>query len=137
MKCKHHFTHPQNTNLQFRDNDNGIGREIVSRFTINDFDNAESFYTDSNGREMIKRQVNQRYDYEYDPTLEPIASNYYPITSKIVIKDENKGLEVAVLNDRAQGGSSLQNGVIELMVGVFDRLTLVDKMGIVGAQEAS
>jgi hypothetical protein len=99
-----------------RDSDNGIGREIVSRFTINDFDNADTFYTDANGRELLKRQLNKRYDYEYDSTLEPIASNYYPITSKIVLKDENKNLEVALLNDRAQGGSSLQSGQVEIMV---------------------
>lgn len=65
---------------------------------------------------MIRRQLNKRLDYEYDSTREPVASNYYPVTSKIVIKDENQNLEVAVLNDRAQGGSSLNNGELELMV---------------------
>lgn len=102
-----------------RDTDNKIGKEIISRFTIKDFDNGESFFTDSNGRELIKRQLNKRSDYEYDSTLEPVSSNYYPVTSKIVIKDEKKNLEVAVLNDRAQGGSSLQDGAIELMVVIL------------------
>ncbi|KYB25900.1 lysosomal alpha-mannosidase-like precursor [Tribolium castaneum] len=110
------------------DNDNGIGREIVSRFTVKDFDNGESFFTDSNGRELIKRQLNKRYDYEYDSTLEPIASNYYPVTSKIVIRDETKKLQVAVLNDRAQGGASLQNGALELML--HRRLLADDNKGV-------
>jgi lysosomal alpha-mannosidase len=115
-KCKFAIQALNQLIIFSRDTDNGIGREIVSRFTINDFDNADTFYTDANGRELLKRQLNKRYDYEYDSTLEPIASNYYPITSKIVLKDENKNLEVALLNDRAQGGSSLQNGQVEIMV---------------------
>ncbi|XP_044269680.1 lysosomal alpha-mannosidase-like [Tribolium madens] len=110
------------------DKDNKIGREIISRFTVKDFDNDETFFTDSNGREMIKRQLNKRSDYEYDPTLEPVASNYYPVTSKIVIRDEKKKLEVAILNDRAQGGSSLQNGAIELML--HRRLLKDDAKGV-------
>jgi lysosomal alpha-mannosidase len=115
-KCKFAIQALNQLIIFSRDTDNGIGREIVSRFTINDFDNADTFYTDANGRELLKRQLNKRYDYEYDSTLEPIASNYYPITSKIVLKDENKNLEVALLNDRAQGGSSLQSGQVEIMV---------------------
>jgi lysosomal alpha-mannosidase len=115
-KCKFAIQALNQLIIFSRDTDNGIGREIVSRFTINDFDNADTFYTDANGRELLKRQLNKRYDYEYDTTLEPIASNYYPITSKIVLKDENKNLEVALLNDRAQGGSSLENGQVEIMV---------------------
>jgi lysosomal alpha-mannosidase len=115
-KCKFAIQALNQLIIFSRDNDNGIGREIVSRFTINDFDNADTFYTDANGREILKTQLNKRYDYEYDSTLEPIASNYYPITSKIVLKDENKNLEVALLNDRAQGGSSLESGQVEIMV---------------------
>lgn len=67
---------------------------------------------------MIKRVVNKRPDYEYDSTVEPVSSNYYPVTSKIVIKDVSKDLEVAVLNDRSQGGTSLNKGEIELMVSL-------------------
>lgn len=52
---------------------------------------------------------------------EPISGNYYPITSKIVVVDQQQDLEVAVLTDRAQGGSSLDDGQIELMVGKYLR----------------
>ncbi|XP_049819511.1 lysosomal alpha-mannosidase-like isoform X2 [Aethina tumida] len=94
----------------------GMGNEIISRFTVSDFDNDQVFYTDSNGRELIRREINKRPDYTYDPSYEPIASNYYPVTSRILIRDEAKNLEVAVLNDRSQAGSSLDNGELELMV---------------------
>ncbi|XP_056631266.1 lysosomal alpha-mannosidase-like [Diorhabda sublineata] len=93
------------------------GKEIISKFTItDDFDNKHTFYTDSNGREMIRRVKNKRPDYSYNSSVEPISSNYYPVTSRIVIKDEEKDIEVAVLTDRSQGGSSLEPYEMELMV---------------------
>ncbi|KAL1490679.1 hypothetical protein ABEB36_013334 [Hypothenemus hampei] len=92
------------------------GVEVITRFTIDNFQNNGTFYTDSNGREMIKRRVNYRPTYSYNSSVEPIASNYYPVTSKIVIEDVEQDLRVAVLNDRSQAGSSLEEGQIELMV---------------------
>lgn len=76
------------------------------------------FYTDSNGREMLERIRNFRstWDIEINETE---SSNYYPVTSRIVIKDQEKNLEFAVLTDRAQGGSSLRDGEVELMVIIF------------------
>ncbi|KAJ8967857.1 hypothetical protein NQ314_002606 [Rhamnusium bicolor] len=71
-------------------------KEIISKFTVSNFDNKGVFYTDANGREMIKRTLNLRPDYTYNSILQPVASNYYPITSKIIIKDEDKDLELAV-----------------------------------------
>ncbi|XP_044269574.1 lysosomal alpha-mannosidase-like isoform X2 [Tribolium madens] len=94
----------------------GTGKEVITRFEVQNFTNSGIFFTDSNGREQIKRELNKRSDYEYDFNDEPVSSNYYPVTSKIVIKDLENDLEVAVLNDRAQGGTSLKDGVIELMV---------------------
>lgn len=91
--------------------------EIVSRFTVDGFKNDETFYTDSNGREMIKRKLNYRPTYTYDSSLEPVASNYYPVTAKISIKDERQNLQVSVLNERSQAGTSLDEGQLELMVG--------------------
>lgn len=99
-----------------------IGVEAINKFTVTEpFTNNGVFYTDSNGREMMKRTLNVRSDYEYNSTVEPVASNYYPVTSKITIKDESKNLRVTVLNDRSQGGSSLHEGEIELMVRLFVR----------------
>lgn len=65
---------------------------------------------------MMERKRNH-YKYN-DSAVEPVTSNYYPVTSKIVIKDESKDLQLAILNDRSQGGSSLWGGEIELMVSV-------------------
>lgn len=71
------------------------------------------FYTDSNGREMLKRQRNHRDTWKVN-LQEQIAGNYYPVTAKIAIEDEN--MRLAVLTDRSQGGSSLIDGSIDLMV---------------------
>lgn len=73
------------------------------------------FYTDSNGRELLQRTLDSRPTWSLE-LEEPIAGNYYPITSKIVIVDVEQDVEFAVLTDRAQGGSSLANGDVELMV---------------------
>ncbi|PSN38673.1 Lysosomal alpha-mannosidase [Blattella germanica] len=88
--------------------------EPVSVFTT-DLETNAVFYTDSNGRELLKRQRNFRPTWNV--TLDKrISGNYYPVTSRIVIRDANNGNEVAILNDRSQGGSSMNNGEIELMV---------------------
>lgn len=90
------------------------GREIVTRYSTN-FQSNSSFYTDSNGKEMLKRRINFRPTWKLNVS-EPVSGNYYPVTSKITIRDEQQHLELAVLNDRAQGGSSLNDGEIELMI---------------------
>lgn len=89
-----------------------IGREIISRFDT-DIRSGDVFYTDSNGREMLKRRRNHRDTWVLNLT-EKISGNYYPVTAKIAIEDNRK--RFAVLNDRSQGGSSLADGSIELMV---------------------
>ena len=62
------------------------GKEIITRFTITDaFENNEIFYTDGNGRQQMKRRRNKRSDYNYVYSEEPVSSNYYPVTNRIVI----------------------------------------------------
>ena len=43
----------------------------------------QEFWTDSNGRQMIKRVQDTRfsYDLENGAEIEPVSSNYYPINS--------------------------------------------------------
>lgn len=94
------------------------GKEIISRFTSN-LKTDGTFYTDSNGREMLKRIRNFRPTWKLKLS-EEIAGNYYPVTSKIVMRDEEADVEVAVLTDRAQGGTSLKDGEIELMVRILN-----------------
>ncbi|XP_060519907.1 lysosomal alpha-mannosidase-like [Cylas formicarius] len=98
------------------------GTEVISKFTTN-LKSDSIFYTDSNGREMMKRIRNHRPTWNFSTILQPPPSNYYPVTSKIVIEDVEENIQLAVLTDRAQGGSSLKDGEIELMI---HRNTLVD-----------
>ncbi|KAJ8915809.1 hypothetical protein NQ315_004621 [Exocentrus adspersus] len=93
-----------------------VGKEVITKYTVEDFNNEKVFYTDSNGRETIKRVLNSRPDYVYCASIDPVASNYYPVTSRIMIKDEHRDIEVAILTDRSQGGSSMDNGQVELMI---------------------
>ena len=44
-----------------------------------------------------------------------VSANYYPVNTAIAIRDSDSGLQMTVMNDRAQGGSSIENGTIELM----------------------
>lgn len=92
--------------------DNDLGKEVVTRFHT-DIATAGVFYTDSNGREMLRRVRNHRDTWDIS-LEEPIAGNYYPVTAKIAIEDSERRL--AIMNDRAQGGSSLIDGTIDLMV---------------------
>ncbi|XP_050302527.1 lysosomal alpha-mannosidase-like isoform X2 [Anthonomus grandis grandis] len=90
------------------------GKEIISRFTT-DLNTNATFYTDSNGRDMMRRIRNYRPTWNL-MVNETISCNYYPVTSRITLKDEDRNLEFAVLTDRAEGGSSLEDGEIELML---------------------
>jgi len=92
--------------------DDGKGKEIVTRF-ITGIENNGIFHTDSNGREFISRKRSARQSFEYEE-FEPIAGNYYPVNAAIFLEDAK--LAMAVLPDRSQGGSSVSDGVLELMV---------------------
>lgn len=64
---------------------------------------------------MLKRKLNYRPTWEVE-LQEPISGNYYPVTTKLSIQDDKNKLRLSALTDRAQGGSSLGEGEIELMV---------------------
>lgn len=103
--------------------DDNIPKEIVTRYTSGINTNGE-FLTDSSGREMLKRSFNYR---EYPATVqEEVAGNYYPIISKLAVEDISN--RMSVLIDRAQGGTSLNNGEIELMI--HRRLLNDDAFGV-------
>lgn len=104
--------------------DDGKGKEIITRFN-SDIQSEGIFYTDSNGREMIKRLRDHRDTWKVK-LLEHAAGNYYPITTKIALEDENA--RMALLTDRAQGGSSMGDGSLELMV--HRRLLHDDAFGV-------
>ncbi|KAJ8982145.1 hypothetical protein NQ317_011291 [Molorchus minor] len=102
----------------------GSGRDVIIKYTT-DLATAGTFYTDSNSRELIKRQRNFRPTFNYT-NGEPQSGNYYPVTTRMVLRDEDRGVQFAVIIDRAQGGSSLNDGELELMV---HRATLRDEFG--------
>lgn len=118
-----------NPNLQSNAGYNPIsdnGREIISLYET-DMKTNGTFFTDSNGRETIRRIRDHRSDYRLF-TSEHTASNYYPITSWIFIRDYDRNLQLSILPDRPQGGSSIHDGQIELML--HRRLLQDDGLGM-------
>ena len=71
------------------------------------------FYTDSNCLEMQTRRLNWRPDFELETSMK-MSSNFYPINSAIALRDVNSSLQMTVMNDRSQGGSSLEDGTVVL-----------------------
>ena len=81
------------------------GKEVVMVYST-DLDTRE-FYTDSSGRQMLKRTYNE-------DTAEPAAGNYSPVTTRLEMRPGTEA--VSVITDRSQGGSSQHPGEMELMV---------------------
>jgi len=66
---------------------------------------------------MIKRIYKRNVSEYYGERETCVEANYYPVTSALTIVDEEKNLQMTVMNDRPQGGSSgvFEDGSIELM----------------------
>ncbi|KAK3702899.1 hypothetical protein QZH41_014169, partial [Actinostola sp. cb2023] len=101
-----------------------LGKEIISRFDT-DIKSSGVYYTDANGREMQERRRNFRPTWKLNNT-EPVGGNYYPVNSRIYIKDSDK--QFTVLTERSLGGASMKDGSVELMV--HRRLLVDDKRGV-------
>ncbi|KAI5069723.1 hypothetical protein GOP47_0016024 [Adiantum capillus-veneris] len=54
-----------------------VGKDVIIRFTSS-VGSDTSFYTDSNGRDFIKRIRDYRTDWKLEVN-EPVAGNYYPV----------------------------------------------------------
>lgn len=93
--------------------DDKVGKEVVTKYTVKDMATSGVFYTDSNGREILKRVRNHRPTYEVDLN-ETVSGNYYPVVTRISLNDSTT--QVTIVTDRSQGGSSLVDGQIELML---------------------
>ena len=70
--------------------EDGYGKEITLKIKTM-ITNKDEFYTDSNGLEMQKRKLNHRATWNLDVN-QPVAGNYYPITSMISINDTDTRL---------------------------------------------
>ena len=90
----------------------GVGKEVVVIYSTDIATNA-TFSTDSNGRQMMIRRRGERPTYNIDKT-EPVAQNYYPVNTRMVVRDWQQ--QLGVITDRSQGGASLQDGTVELML---------------------
>ena len=111
------------------DIDDSIGKEVITKFQTNLMSNSV-FYTDSNGREMLTRKRNYRPTWHLNQT-EYVAGNYYPINSRIFIRDEDSSAvkrQLTIVNDRSQGGSSIDDGSIEIML--HRRVLHDDSLGV-------
>jgi len=104
--------------------DEGWGGEVVTRYTSKIASQA-TWLTDSNGREMQKRVRFQRPGYKLNIT-EPVAGEFYPVVTVASLSDTQA--EMAVLVDRAQGVTSLNDGQLEFMV--HRRLLADDYRGV-------
>lgn len=103
-----------------------IGKEIVVEYKVWNA-STDGFYTDSNSRQMMKRELNKRPQYDVN-LAEPIPGNYYPITNLIALKDDSRNILVSILTDRSEGASSLMNGQMEVML--HRRLLHDDAFGV-------
>ena len=64
------------------DSGNDSGREVIIKYSDPNLDSASTFHTDSNGRQMLTRVRDERSSFVLtDGESEPVASNYYPITT--------------------------------------------------------
>lgn len=111
------------------------GKEVVMRF-MSDLKSNSIFYTDSNGREILQRRRDYRPTWKLNQT-EPVSGNYFPVNSRIFVRDEvnlqktrtksgklrASQRQLTLVNDRSQGGSSIYDGSVELML---HRRTLYD-----------
>ncbi|NXH01852.1 MA2B1 mannosidase, partial [Loxia leucoptera] len=77
----------------------GLGKEVISRFET-PLRTAGRFYTDSNGRQVLERST---------PAPRPTLLTPVP-------PGQDQKVQLTVLTDRSQGGSSLLDGSLELMV---------------------
>ncbi|XP_056266285.1 lysosomal alpha-mannosidase isoform X2 [Pseudoliparis swirei] len=101
-----------------------LGKEVITRLDSS-IQTDEYFYTDSNGREILQRKKDFRPSWILKQS-EPVAGNYYPINSRAFIKDDVD--QLTVVTDRSQGGGSLKNGSLEIML--HRRLLYDDVRGV-------
>ena len=109
--------------------DDNIGKDVILRYDT-DIASAAKYYTDANGREVLERIRDYRPTWKYT-VVENVSGNYYPINSRIWIKDQQRQFTVltgsSILSDpyhwtkiicldRSQGGASMHDGSLEIMV---------------------
>jgi hypothetical protein len=116
--------------------EDGVGKEVVTRLSVAGWDNAGSgmdgrvgrqFAADSNCREMLVRTQDSR-DWPNFTVTEPVAGNFYPVTCAIQTWDAATGNVLTVATDRTHAGTGMYAGSVELML--HRRLLLDDNFGV-------
>ncbi len=69
-----------------------VGKEVILRYDT-DIQSQAKFYSDANGREVLERIRDYRPTWNYT-IVEPVSGNYYPINSRIWIKEQNRQFTV-------------------------------------------
>lgn len=95
-------------------------REIINRFITpgGGTDKSTVWFTDSNGREFIRRQYNHRASFNWvveGTGKSYVTFNWYPVNAAIKTAASNS-TTMTVLVDRSQAGSSAAKGVIDLLI---------------------
>ena len=94
---------------------NQRGKELVLRINT-DWNTGDIFYTDRNGLELEKRQINKREDYVLKDVVET-ACNMYPVTTLIQVRHMNYNTtKMSVMTDRPLAAGMYRNGSIELLL---------------------
>ncbi|XP_075729136.1 lysosomal alpha-mannosidase [Rhipicephalus microplus] len=99
----------------------GASTDVTTRYETS-LDNDGVFFTDSNGMFSVMRRLNDSLDPK------SVASSYYPVVSWIYIKNHAEELQMTVIPDRPQGGTSFSQGTIELML--HRRYFIDDDLGV-------
>lgn len=66
-----------------------MGKDVIMTFA-SDLTSNGTFYTDSNGREILARRRDYRPTWKLFQT-DSISGNYYPVNSRIFLRDETNG----------------------------------------------
>jgi len=92
------------------------GKDVMINWDFDQFNTGGDLWVDSNGLDMHNKQLWKRKEFTQEKTNN-IASNFYPVTSALAIRDKNSNNQVTMMVDRSQAGSAgLRNGSnIELM----------------------
>ena len=90
------------------------GKEVIARYAT-PMATGGAWKTDSNCREMQARLRDARPSWPLQVT-EPIAGNFYPVNARITTADAATGATLSIAVDRSQGGASIVDGSLELMV---------------------
>ncbi len=101
--------------------------EVVVRYSSG-LPTGGQWTTDSNCREGQARRRNFRPQWNVT-IVEPVSGNYFP--TNCLIRTSGGGVTMAVAVDRSEGGTSLNDGELELMV--HRRMLYDDKRGVAEA----